>query len=99
MHSLSLLALLSAATTTLALTIPSLSTRQTAQITCGNTYYTVASLDDAVEAGCKYLKAGKTVGSDKYPHVYHDYEGFSFDVSGTLYEFPVEKGYAYTGGT
>ena len=98
MHSLSLLALMAAATSTLALTIPSLSPRQSSRITCGNTYYTAASLDDAVQAGCNYLQSGRTIGSDKYPHVYNDYEGFSFDIEGPFYEFPVEKGYAYTGG-
>ncbi|GAB7344772.1 hypothetical protein MBLNU457_3240t2 [Dothideomycetes sp. NU457] len=70
--------------------------RQSSRIYCANTYYTVASIDDAVNAGCNYLAEGRTVND--YPHQYHDYEGFNFPVNGPYYEFPLEKGYAYDGG-
>lgn len=70
--------------------------RQSGTVYCGNTYYTVASIDDAVNAGCNYLSQGQEV--DSYPHQYNDYEGFNFPVSGPYYEFPLEKGYAYDGG-
>ncbi|GAB7344773.1 hypothetical protein MBLNU457_3240t1 [Dothideomycetes sp. NU457] len=71
--------------------------RQSSRIYCANTYYTVASIDDAVNAGCNYLAEGRTVND--YPHQYHDYEGFNFPVNGPYYEFPLEKGYAYDGGS
>jgi len=74
----------------------SLLARQSGKVYCANTYYTVASIDDAVNAGCNYLSQGNTVHD--YPHQYNDYEGFNFAVEGPYYEFPLEKGYAYDGG-
>lgn len=42
---------------------------------------------------------GTTVGNDKYPHQYNNYEGFDFSIDGPYYEFPIEKGYAYSSGS
>ncbi len=39
-------------------------------------------------------------GSDKYPHQYEDYEGFSFPTSSPWYEFPILSSYSvYSGGS
>ncbi|KAJ5931063.1 hypothetical protein N7466_006556 [Penicillium verhagenii] len=66
--------------------------------TCGSNCYTSTAVSAAQAAGYKLEKAGKT--DDDYPHVYHDYEGFTFPVSGTYYEFPIlSSGSVYTGGS
>jgi hypothetical protein len=51
-----------------------------------------------VNQACKYYKASTQVGSNKYPHKYNNYEGFSFKVSGPYQEFPILNGGVYTGG-
>ncbi|KAJ5852637.1 uncharacterized protein N7529_012022 [Penicillium soppii] len=66
--------------------------------TCGTICYTSSAVSAAKAAGYKLYSAGSTVSS--YPHVYHDYEGFVFPVSGTYYEFPIlSSGSVYTGGS
>ncbi|KAF2657767.1 ribonuclease-domain-containing protein, partial [Lophiostoma macrostomum CBS 122681] len=68
--------------------------------TCGSVCYWQEDIDEAVAAGYKQLKAGTTLGSGSYPHVYNDYEGFSFPTSKPWYEFPILSSYApYTGGS
>ncbi|CAG7995322.1 unnamed protein product [Penicillium salamii] len=66
--------------------------------TCGTVCYTSSAVSAAKAAGYKLYSAGSTASS--YPHVYHDYEGFVFPVSGTYYEFPILKsGSVYSGGS
>ncbi|KAL8712680.1 MAG: hypothetical protein Q9220_003212 [cf. Caloplaca sp. 1 TL-2023] len=58
------------------------------------------NINEAVTQGCNYHKKGQTVGSGKYPHVYNDYEGFSFKGAKPYYEFPILNSYKpYTGGS
>ncbi|CAG7964165.1 unnamed protein product [Penicillium olsonii] len=66
--------------------------------TCGTVCYTSSAVSAAKAAGYKLYSAGSTASS--YPHVYHNYEGFDFSVSGTYYEFPILKsGSVYSGGS
>ncbi|KAI0901693.1 ribonuclease-domain-containing protein [Annulohypoxylon nitens] len=68
--------------------------------TCGSVCYWQSDIDAAVKQGYGYYQNGQTVGSDKYPHVYNDYEGFDFPDSGTYYEFPILSSFdVYTGGS
>ncbi|KAJ5354852.1 hypothetical protein N7541_005896 [Penicillium brevicompactum] len=65
---------------------------------CGTICYTSSAVNAAKAAGYKLYSSGSTASS--YPHVYHDYEGFVFPVSGTYYEFPILKsGSVYSGGS
>jgi hypothetical protein len=68
--------------------------RQSNSTACGKNDYTTKQITAAVSAGCQYWQDKKTVGSDKYPHKYNDYEGFDFGgVDGPYLEFPIlEKG-------
>ena len=72
--------------------------RQAGPVTCGSNTYTVAQVTGARNSGYNYVKQGGTAGGSTYPHVYNNYEGFSFPVSGPYYEFPLLKSGAYTGG-
>ncbi|KAJ5771136.1 uncharacterized protein N7511_003187 [Penicillium nucicola] len=66
--------------------------------TCGSHCYSSSAISAARTAGYKLYSAGST--ANDYPHVYHDYEGFTFPVSGTYYEFPIlSSGSVYTGGS
>lgn len=67
--------------------------------TCGSTCYTSAKVTAARNSGYNYVKQGGTAGGSTYPHVYNNYEGFDFPVSGPYYEFPIlSSGQTYTGG-
>lgn len=66
--------------------------------TCGSTCYTAAQVTAARNSGANYVKQGGTAGSSTYPHVYNNYEGFDFLVSGPYYEFPIKSSGVYTGG-
>ncbi|KAJ5886075.1 Guanine-specific ribonuclease N1/T1 [Penicillium subrubescens] len=66
--------------------------------TCGSVCYTSSAVSAAQAGGYKLHEAGTTDNS--YPHVYNNYEGFDFPVSGTYYEFPIlSSGKVYTGGS
>ncbi|EHY53466.1 hypothetical protein HRR83_003670 [Exophiala dermatitidis] len=68
--------------------------------TCGTTCYYQTTIDTAVAEGYSLYQSGQTEGSDKYPHEYNDYEGFSFAVPGPYYEFPILRTFkAYEGGS
>ena len=67
-------------------------------VTCGSTCYTSAQVSAARSAAYNYVKSGSQAGSSTYPHVYNNYEGFDFLVSGTYYEFPLKTSGVYTGG-
>lgn len=87
---LSLVALVSAAPAQL---------QRRADATCGSVYYTAAQVNQASTTSCNYVKSGGTAGSSTYPHVYNNYEGFSFGgLSGPFYEFPILSSGVYTGG-
>ena len=66
-----------------------LESRQSAT-TCGSTSYTAAQVRSAVSAGYGDYQAGRTYGSNSYPHKYNNYEGFDFPVAGPYEEFPVK---------
>ncbi|KKK20520.1 hypothetical protein P175DRAFT_0493546 [Aspergillus ochraceoroseus IBT 24754] len=75
-----------------------LKNRDSCAYTCGSTCYRASDVSDAQEQGYSLYQSGETVHN--YPHVYHDYEGFDFPVSGTYYEFPIMSSYeVYTGGS
>ncbi|KAJ5773683.1 Guanine-specific ribonuclease N1/T1 [Penicillium paradoxum] len=66
--------------------------------TCGTVCYTSSAVSAAKSAGYKLYAADDDVNN--YPHVYHNYEGFDFDVAGTYYEFPIlSSGSIYSGGS
>jgi len=84
----------------LAAATPLLVSRQGSSTTCGSNKYSVSQLTSAVQAGCNYSQQKKTVGSDKYPHTYNDYEGFGFGgVTGPYLEFPILESGSYKGGS
>ncbi|KAJ5701130.1 hypothetical protein N7488_008678 [Penicillium malachiteum] len=66
--------------------------------TCGSNCYSSSAVTAALNAGYSLESSGEE--DDSYPHVYHDYEGFDFPVSGTYYEFPIlSSGDVYDGGS
>ncbi|EKM61287.1 uncharacterized protein PHACADRAFT_82524, partial [Phanerochaete carnosa HHB-10118-sp] len=55
--------------------------------------YSSSNIEEAIDQA-------ESGGGGDYPHQYHDYEGFSFpSCSGELFEYPLETGDAYTGGS
>ncbi|PWY86676.1 RNase Ms,minor [Aspergillus heteromorphus CBS 117.55] len=65
---------------------------------CGSTCYWSSDVSAAQAKGYELQQDGETVHD--YPHVYHDYEGFDFSVSGTYYEYPIMDDYdVYDGGS
>ncbi|KIP12566.1 hypothetical protein PHLGIDRAFT_40767, partial [Phlebiopsis gigantea 11061_1 CR5-6] len=67
--------------------------RQSGGCDCAGTSYTGSDISQAISAA-------EDGGASNYPHQYHDYEGFSFpSCSGTFYEYPLESGSAYNGGS
>ncbi|KAJ5118334.1 hypothetical protein N7448_010045 [Penicillium atrosanguineum] len=78
--------------------IPTPNEKRACAYTCGTICYTSSAVSAALAAGYKLEANGQA--DDSYPHVYHNYEGFSFPVSGTYYEFPILKGGSvYDGGS
>ncbi|RAK72323.1 extracellular guanyl-specific ribonuclease RntA [Aspergillus fijiensis CBS 313.89] len=72
--------------------------RASCAYTCGSHCYTSSAVSAAQAEGYSLYKSGETLND--YPHVYHDYEGFDFSVSGTYYEFPIlSDGDVYDGGS
>jgi ribonuclease T1 len=66
--------------------------------TCGSHCYSSSAVAAAQNAGYDLYSESST--ADSYPHVYHNYEGFTFPVSGTYYEFPIlSGGSVYSGGS
>jgi len=66
---------------------------------CAGTKYSQSQIDAAATAALTYYSSGSTVGSDKYPHKYNDYEGFTFTCSSPYLEFPIKKSGTYSGGS
>ncbi|PWY93894.1 Ribonuclease/ribotoxin [Aspergillus sclerotioniger CBS 115572] len=76
-----------------------LASPNTCAYTCGTSCYTVSAISAAQSEGWKLWEEWRTVGKDKYPHTYHDYEGFDFPVEGPYLEFPIlRNGEVFTGG-
>lgn len=67
-------------------------------VICGSNCYSSSQVTAARHSGYNYVKQGGTAGGGSYPHVYNNYEGFDFLVSGTYYEFPLLTSGSYTGG-
>ncbi|OAA60518.1 extracellular guanyl-specific ribonuclease [Niveomyces insectorum RCEF 264] len=68
--------------------------------TCGSVCYWQTDIDAAVAKGYSLHQSGQTLGSDKYPHQYNDYEGFTFPTSAPWYEFPILSSFkVYSGGS
>jgi len=67
--------------------------------TYAGTIYSQQNINDAATAALNYYAQGQTVGSDGYPHQYHDYEGFSFSCSSPYLEFPILTSGTYSGGS
>lgn len=65
------------------------------------TGYTRADIQQAADKALSLASQGQTLGRDKYPHAYNDYEHFSFSHAQKPYlEFPVERnGKVYDGGS
>ncbi|KIY51477.1 ribonuclease-domain-containing protein, partial [Fistulina hepatica ATCC 64428] len=63
--------------------------------------YTKADINAAAKRALELASEGRTIGRDKYPHVYNDYERFSFTHAKKPYlEFPVvQDGQVYDGGS
>ncbi|KAI0012117.1 ribonuclease-domain-containing protein [Xylariaceae sp. FL0662B] len=71
---------------------------ESAETTCGSTYYTATQVNQAAQRACTDYNAGSA--PDGYPHTYNNYEGFSFPISGPYLEFPLlSSGGVYTGGS
>ncbi|KJR89908.1 ribonuclease T1 [Sporothrix schenckii 1099-18] len=76
------------------------SSRASCVYTCGSVCYWQEDIDAALAKGYSLYQSGKTLGSDKYPHQYNDYEGFSFPTSAPWYEFPILSSFqVYSGGS
>nr|AAB32829.1 RNase Po1=guanine nucleotide-specific RNase [Pleurotus ostreatus, fruit bodies, caps, Peptide, 101 aa] [Pleurotus ostreatus] len=45
------------------------------------------------------IRSARAGGSGNYPHVYNNFEGFSFSCTPTFFEFPVFRGSVYSGGS
>lgn len=77
---------------------PLLSTSYSSDGKAGTTY-SQSDIDNAATAALYYYANGETIGKDKYPHQYNDYEGFEFECSAPYLEFPIEQGGTYSGGS
>ncbi|KAI9741308.1 MAG: hypothetical protein M1834_003025 [Cirrosporium novae-zelandiae] len=68
---------------------------------CDGTDYTRTDINNAATKALSLASEGKTLGKDKYPHAYNDYEHFSFTHAKKPYlEFPIERnGKVYDGGS
>ncbi|KAK8205125.1 Ribonuclease/ribotoxin [Phyllosticta capitalensis] len=67
---------------------------------CNGTDYSTAPINAAATKALALAKDKKTLGDDKYPHVYNDYEHFAFSHANAPYlEFPIlPSGAVYDGG-
>ncbi|KAG4223676.1 hypothetical protein PC116_g27859 [Phytophthora cactorum] len=73
---------------------------QTCVATCGKVCYWQEDIDEAVEQGYSLHEAGKTVGSNDYPHQFNNREGFDFPGQAPYYEFPILNSFdPYDGGS
>ncbi|KAK0716618.1 Ribonuclease/ribotoxin [Apiosordaria backusii] len=68
------------------------------QVSCGNTNWSKAQLDEATAEGCRLFEEGRQLGNNKYPHRFNNREGLVFAASGPYQEFPIVRNGAYSGG-
>ncbi|KIK70135.1 hypothetical protein GYMLUDRAFT_53238 [Collybiopsis luxurians FD-317 M1] len=69
---------------------------------CDNrTTYSQDDINAAATRALQLASEGQTLGEDKYPHAYNDYEKFNFPHAVKPYlEFPIEtEGHTYDGGS
>ncbi|KAJ9256537.1 hypothetical protein DTO271D3_6736 [Paecilomyces variotii] len=68
---------------------------------CDGTGYTRTDIQNAADKALSLASQHQTLGRDKYPHAYNDYEHFSFKHAQKPYlEFPIERnGKTYDGGS
>lgn len=67
--------------------------RQANGCTCADRTYGSSDISDAVTTA-------QSGGASGYPHPYNDFEGFDFPAcAGTFYEYPLEIGAVYSGGS
>jgi len=66
---------------------------------CDGTEYTRNDINVAANKALQLASQGQTLGRDKYPHAYNDYEHFNFSHTQKPYlEFPIlQSGTAYDG--
>ncbi|KAJ9619212.1 hypothetical protein H2203_008541 [Taxawa tesnikishii (nom. ined.)] len=66
---------------------------------CDGTAYNRSDINTAATEALRLASEGRTVGRDKYPHAYNDYEHFTFQHAQAPYlEFPITRtGRAYDG--
>jgi hypothetical protein len=81
----------------LATTIPAPQAPEAGAV-CGRNDYTTAEIKAAANTACQRLRAGTTVGSNRYPHEFRNEEGFEFDAPAPVFEFPILDGRVYKGG-
>ncbi|KAG9121322.1 hypothetical protein FRC07_002749 [Ceratobasidium sp. 392] len=67
---------------------------------CDGFTFTSAQVAAAASAAATHVSKGTTVGSNSYPHVFNNREGFTFNSGcrAPYYEFPLFRGSVYTGG-
>ncbi|MCJ1282980.1 hypothetical protein MMC26_002307 [Xylographa opegraphella] len=64
------------------------------------TDYGKADINAAASKALELASQGQTLGRDKYPHVYNDYEHFTFSHALKPYlEFPIMSGEVYDGSS
>ncbi|KAG8737047.1 hypothetical protein FRC10_008643 [Ceratobasidium sp. 414] len=67
---------------------------------CDGFTFTPSQVAAAASAAATYIARDVTAGSNSYPHVFNNREGFGFnsDCSPPYYEFPLFRSKTYTGG-
>ncbi|QRW20956.1 RING finger protein [Rhizoctonia solani] len=67
---------------------------------CNGYTFTAAQVSAAAQESLSHVLAGTTVGTNKYPHVLDNREGFTYPAGCTVtrYEFPIFRNKIYTGG-
>ncbi|KAL9089463.1 MAG: hypothetical protein Q9165_005784 [Trypethelium subeluteriae] len=65
----------------------------------GKSQYSKADINNAATKALELASQSQTLGKDKYPHTYNDYEHFDFHQAQKPYlEFPILSGETYDGG-
>ncbi|KAF2139190.1 uncharacterized protein K452DRAFT_300733 [Aplosporella prunicola CBS 121167] len=67
---------------------------------CDGTDYSQSDINVAASEALRMAKAGKTLGDEKFPHAWNDYEHFNFQHAEAPYlEYPIlQGGKPYDGG-
>lgn len=64
---------------------------------CGSNTYSSSAVKSAANTAKQRVQADSQVSG--YPHVFNNYEGFSFGIGRPFYEFPILTSGIYKGGT